>query len=564
MSPSFAADALDSIGICHQVGMLGNANITWAYTVGEGNWKTLEPTRGNFIWTALDDSIKAAHDAGKKIWIQVLTDDPSGTIPQWALDAGMRQFPSEWNINEYFGVLPNTKPLCTGPNIPLGCCTQGMPVQWGPENNNKYLIFLQEILTAMAARYDNSNGNNDAIEAILMMSGGHYGEMSLHGDNPIRQAYLNEMSLATGVSVADLERRRPSSWSGINRIPPALNDPRYLFDQKYVEHVFKLIDMYAATFRSKPVVLQLGTTSMWNKLPKKLVNGVWVDNADGDSTYVALNAMNYAANKYGSHVWFKQNGMGNSQTSAYSKFFSLYNKPAPAQDETRFIFEVGHWEAMCYNRIGNERLGTCWRGLAANSDPVKAQANWQDACNWNTSTINDAVNTGGVSAICFQSQFFAYPDSFPCIFPGLQARLVANGRNLPPPPVIPTPTPGATPTPVPPIVPVTPPPSDPWEYLPPGPSAENRSLNTVGDFLGLGINIVLGVALGISLIAIILAGIKFITSRGDPKATAAAQQALTYAVVAFILTIGAFTLKEIIFNVVGGNYGDLRNATPHF
>lgn len=84
----------------------------------------------------------------------------------------------------------------------------------------------------------------------------------------------------------------------------------------------------------------------------------------------------------------------------------------------------------------------------------------------------------------------------------------------------------------------------------------------VGGFLGLGLNILLGTALAVSMIAIIMSGIKIVTSRGDPKAKGAAQQALTYSVLAFVLAIAAFTIKTIIFNVMGGDYGDLTNATP--
>ena len=108
--------------------------------------------------------------------------------------------------------------------------------------------------------------------------------------------------------------------------------------------------------------------------------------------------------------------------------------------------------------------------------------------------------------------------------------------------------------------------NNPWEYLENWNllTPENRPLTTVGDFLGLSLNILLGSAIAISLIALIMSGIKFITARGDPKAKAAAQQALTYSVVGFILAIGAYTVKTIIFNVIGGDYGDLWNPAPGF
>ena len=106
----------------------------------------------------------------------------------------------------------------------------------------------------------------------------------------------------------------------------------------------------------------------------------------------------------------------------------------------------------------------------------------------------------------------------------------------------------------------------PWEYLSiwGTNTPEERPLGGIGDFLGLGLNILLGIALAISMISLIVSGIKIITAKGDPKAKSSAQQAFTYAIVALLLSIGAFTLKLIIFNVVGGDYGSLRNATPNF
>jgi len=108
---------------------------------------------------------------------------------------------------------------------------------------------------------------------------------------------------------------------------------------------------------------------------------------------------------------------------------------------------------------------------------------------------------------------------------------------------------------------------DPFQFLVPwvgGAPDSGSGFNNVSDFLGVGLNIVFGTAVAISMISLILSGIKIITSKGDPKAKAAAHQALTYSVVAFILSIGAYTIKTIIFNVVGGDFGELGNATPNF
>ena len=108
--------------------------------------------------------------------------------------------------------------------------------------------------------------------------------------------------------------------------------------------------------------------------------------------------------------------------------------------------------------------------------------------------------------------------------------------------------------------------NDPWEFLRNANlvSPENRPLYGIGEFLGLGINIILGTAFAVSMIAIIMAGIKIVTSKGDPKAKGEAQQALTYSVAALLLAIGAFTLKAVLLGTIGGNFGDLFNVTPDF
>jgi len=90
----------------------------------------------------------------------------------------------------------------------------------------------------------------------------------------------------------------------------------------------------------------------------------------------------------------------------------------------------------------------------------------------------------------------------------------------------------------------------------------SMKITRVGQILGLALNIVFGSAVAISMIAMIFSGIKYVMAKGDPKAAAAAQQSLTHSVIALILTIGAYTIKTIIFNVLGGDFKDLVDATP--
>ena len=89
--------------------------------------------------------------------------------------------------------------------------------------------------------------------------------------------------------------------------------------------------------------------------------------------------------------------------------------------------------------------------------------------------------------------------------------------------------------------------------------------SSVGYFLGVVVNIMLGTGIAISVISIILSGIKFVMSKGDPKAFVTAKRTLTYSVVAFVLVAGAFVLKIMILNMLGvTDDAEIRNAVPTF
>lgn len=93
---------------------------------------------------------------------------------------------------------------------------------------------------------------------------------------------------------------------------------------------------------------------------------------------------------------------------------------------------------------------------------------------------------------------------------------------------------------------------------------EGSGFNNLSDFFGVSLNILFGVSIALSIISTITAGIKFITARGNPQAKVLAKQALIYAIVALILAVGAYTIKIIIINLIGGDFGELKNATPNF
>ena len=75
----------------------------------------------------------------------------------------------------------------------------------------------------------------------------------------------------------------------------------------------------------------------------------------------------------------------------------------------------------------------------------------------------------------------------------------------------------------------------------------------LSDVFGFLVNVVLGVGIAVTIIFLILGGIQYITAKGDQKAAGAARDALTNAVIGFIVVIGALTIRTILLNVIGGD-----------
>lgn len=96
--------------------------------------------------------------------------------------------------------------------------------------------------------------------------------------------------------------------------------------------------------------------------------------------------------------------------------------------------------------------------------------------------------------------------------------------------------------------------------------------NPLGDRFGGGlsevfafiINIVIGTGIALTVVFLGIAGIKYMTSQGDPKAKETAQNALTNAVIGFIVVIAAFTIKIVVGNILAAGAGGtvIENVTP--
>ncbi len=93
--------------------------------------------------------------------------------------------------------------------------------------------------------------------------------------------------------------------------------------------------------------------------------------------------------------------------------------------------------------------------------------------------------------------------------------------------------------------------------------SSGMTASTMGELMGVVLNILMGSAIAISVISTGIAGIKYITSKSDPKARDSAKNALTYAVIASILAIGAFAVKLAVLSAFGAN-GVITNGVPNF
>ena len=76
------------------------------------------------------------------------------------------------------------------------------------------------------------------------------------------------------------------------------------------------------------------------------------------------------------------------------------------------------------------------------------------------------------------------------------------------------------------------------------------AFDNIGDYVAVVLNTALGIGAALSLIGVIVSGIKFVTSRGDVKSSISAKSALTFSIVALVLTLGAYTILNLITGTV--------------
>ncbi len=71
------------------------------------------------------------------------------------------------------------------------------------------------------------------------------------------------------------------------------------------------------------------------------------------------------------------------------------------------------------------------------------------------------------------------------------------------------------------------------------------------DQLSKVLQIVFGIIGAVALIWVIIAGLQFVTSQGDPQATAKARQTIIYAIIGLVIALSAEVIVKFVLGRVG-------------
>ena len=83
----------------------------------------------------------------------------------------------------------------------------------------------------------------------------------------------------------------------------------------------------------------------------------------------------------------------------------------------------------------------------------------------------------------------------------------------------------------------------------------------LGNVLGFVMNVVFYVGIAMTVIFLIIGGIRYITSGGDKEGAEAARGMITNAVIGFVVVLGAFAIKTILVSVLGAT-GNIPTTPP--
>jgi len=80
-----------------------------------------------------------------------------------------------------------------------------------------------------------------------------------------------------------------------------------------------------------------------------------------------------------------------------------------------------------------------------------------------------------------------------------------------------------------------------------------KRFTSLADVFGVAMNVIMGVAVSLSVIFLGMGGIKYITAKGDVKAAEEARSWLTNAVIGLVVALGALAVRQIALGILGTN-----------
>ena len=89
-------------------------------------------------------------------------------------------------------------------------------------------------------------------------------------------------------------------------------------------------------------------------------------------------------------------------------------------------------------------------------------------------------------------------------------------------------------------------------------------IQSIGDVLGIIINVLMGSGFAISLACIGYSAIQYALSAGDPKAAQTAWHSFIWGVIAAAVSLGALVIKLAIARTIGVTSTDITNELPSF
>lgn len=90
-----------------------------------------------------------------------------------------------------------------------------------------------------------------------------------------------------------------------------------------------------------------------------------------------------------------------------------------------------------------------------------------------------------------------------------------------------------------------------YQYVPGTATQRVVDFQEPKDFIGVAVNILLGITISVSVLAIMFSGIKLASSKGDPRKMQEAKEYLGNSIKALLLALLAITLEYVIRTSIG-------------